>query len=332
MNTFIIIFLSAFFIGKNSSMNAASITKESKKNFENLVRKNRIDDVKKTLKEYAGDENKRNLEELLSDTLMIAIQNKNSKMVNLLLEHNANPNEKNSLNETPLHSAAELGLIEIITELLNKGANPETCNYNLERPYDLLPHNFSEQYTNINKDQVEKILPVAERLEPKNKTPKATEEERERGKSMYFNRDSTFFPKTMPFDRRIINPAAIIYLSMALLCSVATSDYDEAKETLEEKKSKEAIERKNKEKENEQALTQEKNNLKEDDGTIKKEDTNINLKTDMEKVTISSLVYVIKNPKKHKLFYAGLTGILYSVFDMYSENAINKKILAKYPF
>lgn len=41
-----------------------------------------------------------------------------------LLEHGANPDQRNKLGETPLHQAADSGLIEFVQLLLDHNANP----------------------------------------------------------------------------------------------------------------------------------------------------------------------------------------------------------------
>ena len=59
----------------------------------------------------------------LETALYWAVENDNSKIVNLLLHHGADANSKTWKKNTPLHSAIDSGRLEIIKILLNNGAN-----------------------------------------------------------------------------------------------------------------------------------------------------------------------------------------------------------------
>lgn len=76
--------------------------------------------------------------------LILALKNPTvpTDIIQLLLEHGANPNAVNHLNETPLHFAATLGVSEILTLLLQYGAQIDVKNKNGILPFEMYYLNY----------------------------------------------------------------------------------------------------------------------------------------------------------------------------------------------
>lgn len=321
MKKLLTLFLIMLFIGSSSFINAESITEDDQKHFKILISENKIDDVRNNLEAYKNDEG--NLKKLLSRTLLVAIENNNSEMVRLLLEYHADPNEKgdnhrNCLHDqhtTPLHLAALKGSSEIIQILLNADADPNAYDLFLDRAIDR--YQIVEDNSSSYKECIKKLESITT-------AKKASSKERRLAWRLNDSENGIFFPKTI-INSAFLSPAGIITSSLILFIGLAVSDYHEEKEISKEKKDQEVTQQNSKEKKDEQDFIQEKNNLKENVNTITIEHTDF--KKNNREVTIANLLYAIKNPKKHKIFYTGLTGIMYCISNMYSENSTNKKIL-----
>jgi len=69
--------------------------------------------------------------------LHYAVSFNHERLVALLLDHNANPNTKTSTGDSPLHLAAEAGLMNISWRLIKAGADPEVKDANGQTCSDL---------------------------------------------------------------------------------------------------------------------------------------------------------------------------------------------------
>lgn len=69
--------------------------------------------------------------------LLFAVQSGLTSSVLVLLEHHANPNVTNKGNSTPLALALETDNLQMIEPLLENGANVNTCDFYGERPIDI---------------------------------------------------------------------------------------------------------------------------------------------------------------------------------------------------
>jgi ankyrin repeat protein len=67
------------------------------------------------------------------------VDNKNYPMLNALLNARVDPNQTDSLENTPLHKAAEMADPTSVQVLTNAGANLDYRNIDNKRPIDMLP-------------------------------------------------------------------------------------------------------------------------------------------------------------------------------------------------
>lgn len=81
-----------------------------------------------------------------------AVQNKNLSLCRALLQYGAYPNVCQKFEITPLHLAAESGLVDIIITLLEHGANILLKNEEGKLPADLALANGHEELAEILKD------------------------------------------------------------------------------------------------------------------------------------------------------------------------------------
>lgn len=62
---------------------------------------------------------------------------KNETITEVLLENNADPNQKDSSDQTPLHWASQQGNEKLVNSLLDKGADLDVEDKNGKTPLDL---------------------------------------------------------------------------------------------------------------------------------------------------------------------------------------------------
>jgi len=76
-----------------------------------------------------------------STPLHLAIEDGNLSVVEFLLNHSADLNAKNENNSTPLHLATQIGNLSVVECLINKGSDINSTGYNSELSF-LMTHLF----------------------------------------------------------------------------------------------------------------------------------------------------------------------------------------------
>ncbi|KAJ5390643.1 2-5A-dependent ribonuclease [Penicillium cataractarum] len=90
--------------------------------------------------------------------LYMAVLADQNEIVKILLENNANPDIGCRCGTTPLSKAAELGNLDVLTFLLQKGAKLNTRNADGESPEDLAWHNGHEAVLfRINQHKIKRV-------------------------------------------------------------------------------------------------------------------------------------------------------------------------------